>query len=237
MTGIVAALPEEIGPLLARARHVRRAGRRAWRAEIGREPVCFATTGDGLERAGPGLETMLSKFPIRAVLGVGLAGALSPELAEGEIFAAREVRGPEREAHAADPSWLARAATVADRVGTIVCDGRVRWTAAEKAALLAAHPDARPAASDTESTAWARIARAAGVGFVAIRAILDGADEDLPAHLRDAYRDGAIDRGAIVRHALRHPASVPPLLSLRRRTRRAMTRIADALARLFGERA
>jgi len=117
----------------------------------------------------------------------------------------------------------------------IVSDGDVRWTAAEKAELFARQGDPGEAAADTESASWARASARASVPFLALRAILDEASEDLPAYLAAARRDGATDRPAIVRHALRHPRAVPELLELKRRTRRAMARLADAAERLVSE--
>jgi adenosylhomocysteine nucleosidase len=237
MIGIVAALPEEIAPFLARVRGARRAGRRVWRGRIGSADVCVATTGEGLDSAAESVTRILRKFPFRALVGIGIAGALSPGLREGEIFAAREVRGAGGAVFRPEESWLARAARLSERVGIIVSSGDVRWTAAEKAELFARQGDAGEAAADTESAAWASAAGEARVPFVAVRAILDPASEDLPAYLKAARRDGATDRAAIVRHALRHPRSVPELLELRRRTRRAMARLAGAVALLVSESA
>jgi adenosylhomocysteine nucleosidase len=111
----------------------------------------------------------------------------------------------------------------------------VRWTAAGKADLFALQEVAGEAAADTESAAWARAAGEARVPFLAIRAILDPASENLPPYLATARRDGATDRAAVVRHALLHPRAVPELLELRRRTRRAMSRLAGAVALLVSE--
>lgn len=235
MTGIVAALPEEIGPFLARVRAPRRAGRRTWRGTIGSADVCVATTGEGLGRAAESAARLLLRFPFRALVGIGIAGALSPAMREGDILAASEIRGAGETVYRPDASWLARAAKVSDRVGVLVSSDEVRWTAAEKAELYARHADAGAAAADTESAGWARAAGEAGVPFLALRAILDDAGEDLPSYLATARRGGATDRAAIVRHALRHPRAVPELLELKRRTRRAMARLAGAVARLVSE--
>jgi len=235
MTGVLAALPEEAGPFLARVRAPRRAGRRVWRGRVGSADVCVATTGEGQGRAAESIARLLRDFHFRAILGIGIAGALSPGLREGEIFAASEIRAAGGDVFRPEASWLARAAKVSERVGVIVSDGDVRWTAAEKAALFARQGGPGEAAADTESASWARASAQAAVPFLALRAILDEASEDLPAYLAAARSDGATDRPAIVRHALRHPRAVPELLELRRRTRRAMARLADAAERLVSE--
>ncbi len=55
------------------------------------------------------------------------------------------------------------------------------------------------------------------------------------SRLSDLY--SSEEKTAIVRHALRHPRAVPELLELRRRTRRAMARLAGAVALLVSESA
>jgi adenosylhomocysteine nucleosidase len=208
MTGVVAALPRRSAPFLARVRGAPAAGRRVWRGRIGTTDVCAATTGEGLERAAESAARLLRTFPIRALVGIGIAGGLSPGLREGEIFAASEVRGDGGAVFRPEESWLARAAKHSERVGVIVSSDEVRWTAAGKARLFARHADAGEAAADTESAAWARAAAEAAVPFVAVRAILDPASEDLPAYLKTARRNGATDRAAVVRHDL-HPGRSP----------------------------
>jgi len=235
MTGIVAALPEEIAPVLGRVASVRRAGRRVWRGRLGGADVCLATTGEGLERAAGSVARFLERFSLRALIGVGIAGALSPDLREGDLLVAGEIRGPGGEVFRPDAAWLARAARSSARAAVFVSGEEIRWTASEKSAVFGRHTGAGAVAADTESAAWARGAEEARVPFVALRAILDTAAEDLPPYLREARRDGAIDRAAIVRHALRHPRAVPELLALRRRTRRAMSRLAALLAGLLSD--
>ena len=221
--------------MLGRVASVRRAGRRVWRGRLGGADVCLATTGEGLERAGGSIARFLERFSPRALIGVGIAGAMSPDLREGEILVAGEIRGPGAEVFRPDARWLARAARLSARVAVFVSGEEIRWTASEKSEAFARHADAGAVAADTESAAWARGAEEARVPFVALRAVVDTAAEDLPAYLRDARRDGAIDRAAVVRHALRHPRAIPELFALRRRTRRAMSRLASLLASLLSE--
>ncbi len=233
MTGIVVALREELGPLLARATGTRRIARGIHQGTLGGAPVCLAVTGDGPERAGRAAGALLRKFRIRALIGAGLAGALTADLREGDVIAGREVRGFDGTVRRPGSRLLEPAARVADRVGVLVSGGDVRWTAAEKIALLAGHPGTESVAVDTESDAWARAAADADVPFLALRAVLDPAGEDLPAYLRGARRNGSMDRFAVAAHAFRHPSAIGELLRLRRRTRRAMEGLAERLVRFF----
>ena len=237
MTGIFTALPEELAPLVASASTPRPAGRRVWRAKIGGEEVLLAATGEGAARAERGAARLIEEFGIRAAIGAGIAGGLSPDLREGEVIAAREVRGGDGAAWTADPGLLARARRGADRVGVVVSTPRVRWTAAEKAALLGEHPDAENAGADVESAGWARAAARAGVPFLALRVVLDPAREGLPDAVRRAWSEDGVDRRAVACRALLRPREIPGLLRLRGRTRRAMERLAGILPAMFREEA
>ena len=236
MTGIFTALPEELAPLVARATAPRRAGRQAWRARIAGEEVVLAATGEGAARAEQRAAALIDAFGLRAAIGAGVAGGLSPDLREGDVIAAREVRGG-GDTFAADAGFLARASRAADRVGVVVSDGRACFTAAEKAALLEAHPGAENAGADLESSGWARAAGRAGAAFLALRVVLDPAGEDLPESVRRGWSENGVDRVAIALRAALSPREIPELLRLRRRTRRAMQRIAGILPAILREEA
>ncbi|HET7452109.1 MAG TPA: hypothetical protein VFL12_05175, partial [Thermoanaerobaculia bacterium] len=159
------------------------------------------------------------------------------DLREGEVIAAREVRDGAGETWDADARFLDRASRNADRVGVLVSDGRACFTAAEKAALLAVHPDAENAGADVESCGWARAARRAGAGFLALRVVLDPAGEDLPESVRRGWSEAGVDRVGIALRAVLRPWEIPGLLRLRRRTRRGMGRIAAILPAILREEA
>ena len=229
MTGILTALPEELPPLLAAASASRREGRGAYRARIAGTEVLLAATGEGPARARRGAGDLIGRHGVDAVVGTGLAGALSPALRRGEVVAAREVHGEAGEIWPADPGLLARASRRADRIGVVFSTGRLLGTAGEKGALCAAHPEAENAVTDLESAAWADAARAAGVPFLALRAVLDTAGEDLPQAVLRSFHDGRLSRPGVVARGILRPRELPRLLELRGRTRRTMARIAALL--------
>lgn len=233
MTGVLTALPEELAPLIAGASFRRRESRRTYRARLAGTDVLVAATGEGPAGAARGAADLIERYRPDALIGAGLAGALSPALRFGEVIAAREVRGASGEVWRPDGALLARASRGADRVGVVFCTGRLSGTAAEKRALCAAHPEAENAVTDLESSAWASAAARAGVPFVALRAVLDTADEDLPEAVRRSWKEGRLSRAAVVLRALLSPGAFTELLGLRRRTRRAMARIAVLLPALL----
>jgi nucleoside phosphorylase len=229
LIGVFTALPEELAPLLARASAPAPAGRGLWRARFGGADLLLGATGDGPARAEGRAREWLGAFPLRALVGTGIAGALSADLREGEVIAAREVRAGGGASWSADPVLFARAKGAADRAGVLVCGTRPCFTAVEKTALLAGHPDAENAAADLESSGWARAAAAAGIPFVAIRAVLDPAGEDFPEAVAGAWSGNGIGRWRVAVSALVRPREIPALWRLRRRTRRAMEAIARRL--------
>ena len=233
MTGVFVALREELAPILARARNVRPIGRGVRAASLGGQEICVAVTGDGAARAEREAGGLLRRFRFSALVGAGIAGALSTDLVEGDVLLGREVRGADGTALRPDPGLAERGARVADRSGILVSAPGIVWTAREKAGLLAASGTGESVAVDVESAPWARAAAGAGVPFLALRVVLDPANEDLPAALRPAFRNGSLDRFAVAAHALRHPSAVGELLRLRQRTRSAMTKLAECLERFF----
>ncbi len=229
MIGVFTALPEELAPLLARASAPSPAGRGLWRAGLAGVEVLLGATGEGPDRAERRASEWLRAFPLRAFVGAGIAGGLSADLREGEVLAAREVRAEDGTVWGADPALFARAKEGACRAGVLVSVARPCFTAAEKTALRARHPDAENAAADLESSGWARAASAAGIPFVAIRAVLDPADEELPKSVAAAWNGSGIDRWRVAAGAVLRPRELPKLRDLRRRTRRAMDAIAARL--------
>lgn len=234
MIGIFTALPEELAPLLERTSAPMPAGRGLWRARLGGVDVLLGATGEGPVRAQRRAKEWLRAFPVRALVGAGIAGGLSAGLREGEVIAAREVRAEHGGSWRADSALLDRASGAADRTGVLLCGARPCFTAAEKAAVLTRHAGVGIAAADLESSGWARAAEAAGVPFVAIRAVLDPAGEDLPSAVAGAWSRNGLDRWGVVAGALVRPREIPALLRLRRRTRGAMDAIASRLPALLG---
>ena len=90
---VLAALPDEMRELRAMLADLRplagegRVQRGRWR---GRD-VALAVTGDGDRNARVGAAAALRRVRARVVIAIGVAGALSPELAMGELLVAHRV--------------------------------------------------------------------------------------------------------------------------------------------------
>ena len=232
---VVAALPEELSPFARRLRLAaeRAEGLRVLRTRAPGPTLLLAVTGDGPANAARHAARLCRRYRPSALVGVGVAGALTPTLAPFDLVVSAAVRNGSADAPWPDEALLARATAAGAIPGTLVSSGAPVVSAAGKRRL--AEGAGEVAAVDMESAAWARAAAAAGIPFVVVRAIADGAAEDLPAYLADCLgSDGGIRRSAVVARALASPGSIPALLALRRRVVRCAGRLADFLGAFLG---
>jgi adenosylhomocysteine nucleosidase len=218
---ILTAIPEEH---LAVARAMSDAGLDS-RARVVR-------TGDGGIRAERVGREAIAAFRPAAVIGAGVAGGLSEELAPGEILVSVRVLDAAEEAPPPDPALVARALALPGlRAGTLLTVVRPALSAAQKAALAVRGGDL--SCVDMESAAWARACAGAGVPYVILRAISDTADEDLPRYLALCMdKEGGIRRAAVARGAVLHPSAIPALLRMRHRVGDCCQSLGAAVAAL-----
>jgi adenosylhomocysteine nucleosidase len=107
---------------------------------------------------------------------------------------------------------------------------RIAATAQEKAALAAR---TGAIAIDLESGSVARVAAEAGIPFIALRAICDPADRDLPPAALlalDAY--GHARPLAVLWSVLRHPRQIPALMVTAREAKIALEALRRARRRI-----
>jgi len=232
---VLAALDDEMRPLRAMLTDVRPlAGDGAvWRGRWRGRDVALAVTGDGDRNARMGASAALRRVRARAVIAIGAAGALSPELGTGDLLVAHRVMREHGDAWHAPPPWLAGAARLAGaRPAALISVPRLAATVADKQRLLALTAGREPgllAAVDLESAAFAAAAAARGLPWLILRAISDGAAEALPSLLNSCLDDGgAIRRGLLAVRLFRQPSALPQLLMLRQRVRTCAVVLAAA---------
>jgi adenosylhomocysteine nucleosidase len=204
--------------------------RRALRSLAG-PGVELWSSGMGAAAAARAADRLLGRdAPPRALVAVGFCGALDPALRAGDLVAAERVldeRGGEP--LQADPALLAAAP---GRRGTIVSAVRLARVPAERARLRAlGGPDA--IAVDLESAALARAAAAAGVPFLALRAVTDAAADRLPDLEALVDARGRPRPAALARHLVRRPADLAALARLGLGARRAGPALRRGLATLL----
>jgi adenosylhomocysteine nucleosidase len=159
----------------------------------------------------------------------GLAGALKTEYAVGDVLVAGGVKAS-HDARAAG-EWsateLIEAATRngARSVSWFVTASRAANTAAEKQTLSAGAD-----AVEMESYEVMSAARVAGVPAVAVRAVSDRADEDLPFDMNRVFGEtGQVSLPRVLGQVALKPHAIPGLIRLGSNSRKA----AESLARFL----
>jgi len=193
------------------------------RRELSAVPgVEIRVTGMGPERAHGTVAGWLRESRPMLVLNAGFAGGLNPALPAGTVLFATE-----------HPDWARRLRAAGAVPGRFTTTTRILRTAAEKTEL---RRDTGADAVDMESEAVASACRAAGVPVAIVRAISDGADDDLPldfpAFLRE---DGSLDLLGLTGAVWRRPRAWVGLWRLARQSRRAGRALARVLAGVLGE--
>ncbi|WP_420346795.1 hypothetical protein [Pelagibius sp.] len=176
-----------------------------------------------------------------ALLSFGIAGALHPALAVGDLVLAKGVRSPSGQHHSCHDDWhrtlhvRLHKGPAALHSGTIYGSTETLLTVAQKSR---AHSTSACLAVDMESHAVAAVADRAGLPFLALRAIADTAGDALPAlAARAVTPEGTADWQAALSGLARRPGDLPSMLRLAGRTRRALASL-EAVSRdveeLFG---
>lgn len=202
-------------------------------AQVGTVQVTALITGVGPD----GARTVAAEFiegefeAFDLCISSGFAGALKPEYAVGTVLAARVVvseRGGLKEFGCeSHPLLLAPAAecgaTLVDRFCTA---SRGATTVAEKR-RLATEADA----VEMESFEVMRGAARWGVASVAIRAVSDGADEELPLDVNSVLSEGQVSVPRVIGQIARRPRSLPGIVRLGRQSKMAAQSLAQFLDR------
>ena len=244
VTGIVAAMEEEVVGVQARmvdARPVFLRGGRITLGWLGGARVALAVTGDGQRNARRGLAGLLAAQPLDRLIVVGVAGGLSPTLDVGTlVIGCRAISEADGSVHGADAKLVEVAALAcgAER-GVAVTATRIADTVDEKRRLLSLatatlagdqNRSRLSAVVDLETAAFAAAATRADLPWMVLRAVSDTAADSVPALLNRSRDDGgAVRRARVVRYLLTDPRALLPLLELRERVRTCASRLAEAV--------
>ncbi len=232
------ALENEFAPW--RARHEFRSGQGAAAetsfARIGGAEVEVLLTGVGPARAGVATKELMrgDSSAFNLCISSGLAGALRPAYRVGQVLAARSAFSELPSADAVDRvlrssealiSFAAECgATLVERFYTA---GRVVARAEEKR-----HLGETADVVEMESFDVMREAHVNGIPAIAIRAISDSADEDLPLDMGEVFdSEGRVSMPRVLGQVARHPAALPSLMRLGRQSKAAAESLADFLDR------
>jgi nucleoside phosphorylase len=234
VTAVVAALPEEVGPLRSRLVGLERRRENALLLESGRlggRRVVLAVTGDGERNARLGVAAMLATARPERLIVIGVAGALTPGLAAAALVVASRVTDASGRIAVGDERQIADVArATGGRAGIVLSAAGIVDRAEEKERLARQVGADLPAVVDLESATYVAAAVAAGVRWLVLRAVSDTADESLPALLnRSRDEGGAVRRARVALGLLREPQALPFLLALRGRVGRCAEVLAAAV--------
>jgi adenosylhomocysteine nucleosidase len=218
---IVAALEREVRGLVTNWKVVTRQcdGRtfRFYESQI----AVVVCGGIGAEAARRASEAVIKLYRPETLISAGLAGALDSQLKVGQIFLAGRV------IDAKDGS----STQVGSGSGILISVASV--ASAEQKSRLANAYGAQ--AVDMEAAAVAVSARQHELGFVAIKAISDASDFEMPSMDRFITSDGQFRARAFARFSAVRPWLWPRLVRLSRYSARASDALCSELERYIGE--
>ena len=203
------ALDSEFAPW-RRRRAFRRSegGAPIYEARIGSVRLRVVLTGIGQQAATAAAAAVFRDKPDLCIAS-GLAGGLCESLRVGDLVVPHRVSGPAGASIACDPSAHALALDCGGHpIDTLYSAPAIIVTAARKRELSAIAE-----AVDMESRTILDESRHRDVPALAVRAISDIANVDLPFDLNEAVSpQGDIDRSRLVAALLRRPTAVPRLI-------------------------
>lgn len=189
----------------------------------------IVVSGVGPAAASQGARRLIAAGA-RALVSWGMAGGLDPRLTAGSIVLPDEVLSPEGVRFPTTRHWREHVgAVIAARqpvcFGTLLSCREVIGSAADKSTVFGA---TAAAAVDMESAAVAEVALSERLPFLAVRAIVDTAEDSLPPGLMALVgAPGAVRMGRLLGSLAARPADVPRLVQLMRRYRAASSALAS----------
>jgi len=209
IAGIVVALPEELTTLTSK--------------KIAKGYCLFITdkllvahSGTGPVNAQSAAELLVAKGATR-LISWGCAGALSESLKPGDLILADKLIDAGNVEMAVNADWHSYtinslANFVVVHSGRLAESTSIVSSSTEKKQL---HSTTGAVALDMESVAIAKIARQYELPFLAIRAIADPVNMDLPLAINYSLNDrGEIVLGKLLLFLVLHPAELPGLIKL-----------------------
>jgi adenosylhomocysteine nucleosidase len=199
--------------------------------------VAIVCSGMGSERSAEAAEKIAQVAgPEDQLIICGFAGGIVEGASPGSILVPGSVIDHETgDRHLPDREMIAAASAasapgIEPRTGDLVSVRRVVVTAGDKQSIA---EESGAEAVDMETAAAARVASRAGLPWMAVRAITDGIDHDLPLDFNKLSSGGSVTAGRVAMAAMARPWAIPGLVRLGRNSRVASERLAEFLAALL----
>ena len=211
ITGIVVALPQELGTLTTQ-KVVK--GQCIFLSDT----LALAYSGAGADNAQAAAQLLINQGATR-LISWGCAGALSADLQSGDLVLADTLITAEGERIEVDADWHRHVKTVLEyklkfalQCGSLLESKILVATSHAKRQL---YQQTNAVALDMESIAIAKVAVQHGLAFLAIRAIADPVSMDLPKAVSHALNSqGDVELGRLLRFLLTHPSELTGLIKL-----------------------
>jgi nucleoside phosphorylase len=201
----------------------------AYRSSAGGLEICALLTGIGSETALVSATRIIWGGDVDMCVSSGLAGGLKAQHLVGEVVVAREVdRASTKRRVICDPEMIDMAIRCgAKEVQLMYSADRVVVSAAEKNEL-GKFADV----VDMESNNILFEAQAFGGRVIAIRAISDCSEEDMPIDFnRVVTKDGDVSIPRVLGEVMKRPGALPSLVRFGRQSRAAAEKLAVVLDR------
>ncbi len=243
MIALIAALQLEIQPLLRRLDGIdwyRVGGFPVALGQLAGKPVVVCQGGLG-RRAGEASQLVLERYRPQAAVSFGVAGALSPQLRAGDIVLCERVYASEPSARSpitCDPGLLQVASKAAENPRLPVRTGAastVDRVAATPQGKLRLRENTGADIVEMEGHWVAQAAQAAGVPFLAVRAVLDEAADALPKIPGFVDGDGRTHRLRVLPYLVRQPFALPALIRLAAKERHALQNLGRFMEAFIAE--
>lgn len=209
ITGIVVALPEELSTLTSK--------------KIAKgccvfitDEIVLACSGAGANNARTASELLITQGATR-LISWGCAAALSETLKPGDLVLADtliDAEGGQIDSHPVWHSYTKHmlSTTLDVHAGNLAESHSIVATGKDKKKL---HTQTGAVALDMESIAIAKVARQHNLPFLAIRAIADPVDMDLPKAIKHSLNnEGDVALGKLLLFVALHPTELPGLIKL-----------------------
>jgi adenosylhomocysteine nucleosidase len=238
---ILAALSQEVRPFLRRNQARRLAGvaQPTWEFPLRTGKGVVVLSGVGQDAAARALAFLLEHYEPQVFISLGFGGAVTPELSHGALVLGEtvwryepesgemeELTAPSSPVVIEDLVARLRAAGLPAFRGSVVTTPVIIHKASQGSFLThLAHP-----VLDLETGAAVLGARARNLPFLALRAVTDTYEEEIPDFIRKAARQGTTPTaGTALAWLAADPRRLAALVSLWRRSRLAALRLAQAL--------
>ena len=230
---VIAAMADELKPLVRGWRHQRRAtGANTfvdlWRWAFDEGEWIAACSGAGADAGARAFAAIEQDGPISLALSIGWAGALTENVDLGrtyQVSAVIDSRTGERYNVAAWPAANSDQKLVV--TNPVVADER------EKRRLAATYG---ADLCDMEGAIVARLAAMRGIPFYCFKAVSDGLEERLPDFNRFISTSGQIQLTRFILYALFRPVYWPALLRMGENSKKASQSIAESVFDFLDER-